>query len=99
MIAINQLAHALAASPERSVRDERQAVQLAERAVQISGDQDPVYLDTLAIAYAAAGRFSYANSVAHRALELATHENRSQLAGALTARLRLYEAQQPYRDA
>jgi tetratricopeptide (TPR) repeat protein len=98
VLAMSQISHALAASPESSDRNDEEALQLAERAVQLSGGQDPVYLDTLAIAYAAAGKFPEAGETAHRALELATQQNRSQLVEALNARISLYKAKQPYRD-
>jgi tetratricopeptide (TPR) repeat protein len=98
MLAMSQMAHVLAASPEASDRDPEEAVKLAERVVQLSSLPDPGYLDTLAIAYAAAGRFPEAGETARRALELATQQNRSQLVEELNARIRLYKVGQPYRD-
>ena len=97
-LTMSQLAHALAASPQAADRNAEEAVKLAERAVQLSGEQDAEYLDTLAIAYAAAGRFPEAGETARRALDLATRQNQSQLAEGLNARIRLYQAGQPYRD-
>ena len=55
--AMNDAAHALAASPNPSDRNGAEAVRFAERAVQLSGARNPAYLDTLAAAYAEAGRF------------------------------------------
>ena len=98
VLAMNQTAHALAASPDSSERNDEEAVKLAERAVQLSGGKDPTFLDTLGIAYAAAGRFPQADETAHRALQIAAEQHRSQLVGALNARIRLYQANQPYRD-
>jgi tetratricopeptide (TPR) repeat protein/Tol biopolymer transport system component len=98
VLALNQTAHVLAASPESSVRNDEEAVKLAERAVELSGGHDPTYLDTLAIAYAAGGKFPQADETAHRALELAAAQHRSQLVDALNARIKLYKANQPYRD-
>jgi tetratricopeptide (TPR) repeat protein len=98
VLAMSQMAHALAASPEASDRNAEEAVRLAERAVQLSGGQDPGYLDTLAMAYANAGRFPEASETARRALDLATQQNQSQLVEELNARIRLYQAGQPYRD-
>jgi len=48
--AMNDAAHALAASPNASDRNGAEAVKLAERAVQLSGARNPAYLDTLAAA-------------------------------------------------
>lgn len=98
VLAMNQAAHALAASPNGFERNDEEAVELAQKAVQLSDGRDPTSLDTLAIAYAAAGKFSQADQTAHRALELAAEQHRSQLVDALNARIKLYKANQPYRD-
>jgi len=96
--AMIQAAHALAASPEASDRNGAEAVKLAERAVQLTGARSPVYLDTLAAAYAEAGRFPEAIEAARRALQLAKQHNQGGLAEALNAKIKLYEAQKSYRD-
>jgi tetratricopeptide (TPR) repeat protein len=96
-LAMMQTAHALAASPEASDRNGAEAVKLAEQAVQLSGARNPAYLDTLAAAYAEAGRFPEAVETARRALELARQLNQGDLVEALNARIKLYEAQKPYR--
>ncbi len=99
LLAMSQMAHALAASPESADHNVNEAVRLAERAVQLSNAQDPRYLDTLAIAYAAAGRFPEAARTAQAALDLATQQNRSQLVEALNTRIRLYKSGQMYQDS
>ena len=96
--ALNEVAHVLAASPEASARNGPQAVTLAERAVELSGGHEAMYLDTLAAAYAEAGRFDDAIETARRGQEIATRPDQSQLREGLAARLRLYEARKPYRD-
>ncbi len=96
--ALNQTARALATSPEASVRNGAEAVGLAERAVRLSGGRDPETLDTLAAAYAEAGRFSEAVETARRALALAAQQNNKPLADALTARIARYEAKAPLRE-
>src|SRR5207248_7440851 len=50
----------LATSPEDSVRDAAKAVDVSERAVRLTSRQDTMSLDTLAAAYAEAGRFGEA---------------------------------------
>lgn len=96
--ALSQTARALSASPEASLRDGAEAVRLAEQAVQLSNSRVPAYLDSLAMAYAEAGRFTDAIATARQAQALATEQNNAQLAEDLGARLKLYEARQPYRD-
>jgi tetratricopeptide (TPR) repeat protein len=96
--ALSEAAHVLAASAEASVRNGPEAVKLAERAVQLSGGRDAMYLDTLAAAYAEAGRFDDAVETARRGLEIATRQNQQPLREGLAARIRLYEAGKPYRD-
>jgi tetratricopeptide (TPR) repeat protein len=97
--ALNETAHVLAASGDASVRNGPEAVKLAERAVQLSGGREAMYLDTLAAAFAEAGRFEEAVETARRGLEIATRQNQTQLREGLAARMRLYEARKPYRDA
>ena len=96
--ALNDAAHALAASPNAADRNGPEAVSLAERAVQLSGGQNPIYLETLAAAYAEAGKFPDAIATARKALDLAAQRQLGQLAEVLNARIKLYEAGQPYRD-
>lgn len=98
-LALNEVAHVLAACPEASMRNGPEAVTLAGRAVELSGGREAIYLDTLAAAYAEAGRFADAIETARRGLEIATRQDQSQLREGLAARLRLYEAGKPYRDA
>ncbi|MGA3041218.1 MAG: tetratricopeptide repeat protein [Bryobacteraceae bacterium] len=97
--ALNEAAHVLAACPEASVRNGPEAVAFAERAVELSGGHEAIYLDTLAAAYAETSRFADAIETARRGLEIATHQDQSQLREGLANRLRLYEAGKPYRDA
>jgi tetratricopeptide (TPR) repeat protein len=97
--AMNDAAHALAASPNASDRNGAEAVRLAERAVQLSGARNPLYLDTLAAAYAEVGRFPDAVATERKALDLAAPQHNAQLEDGLNARIKLYESQQPYRDS
>ena len=97
--ALNEAAHVLAASAEASARNGPEAIGFAQRAVELSGGHEAVYLDTLAAAYAEAGRFDEAVATARRAIECATRPDQSQLRDGLAARLRLYESRKPYRDS
>jgi tetratricopeptide (TPR) repeat protein len=95
---VNQTAWALATCPDAPVRNGPEAVRLAERAVELPGGSQPEILDTLAAAYAEAGRFAEAVRTASRALAMATQQNRQSLAEALRARIRLYEANTPFHE-
>ena len=73
-VPLNDLAWILATSSNSELRNGAEAVQLAGRACEITGGQDAHFLGTLDAAYAEAGRFSEAISIADkvRALALAT---------------------------
>ena len=91
---LSQAAWVLATNPKASVRNGDEAVELATRAVKLSGAKDPAALDTLAAAYAEAGRFPDAVQTARQALALAP----APLAEDLKARIALYEANRPFRE-
>jgi tetratricopeptide (TPR) repeat protein len=95
--ALNALAWLLAVRRGHSRVEAERAVQLAEQACEITGHRMPAVLDTLAAAYAAAGRFAEAVSTAERALELAESAGQKELADDIRNRLELYRAGQPYR--
>jgi Flp pilus assembly protein TadD len=94
----NNLAWLLATSPDPSLRDGRKAVELAQPAVQLSGGVSPQILDTLAAAYAEAGRFPEATETARRALELCVAQNNKPLADVIQNQLKLFEAHSPYHE-
>ncbi len=97
VLVLQQTARVLATSPDASLRDGAGAVALAERAAEFSGGRDPAVLDTLAAAYAEAGRFPDAIATARRALALAAETNNSRLVEALEAGIALYGAGTPLR--
>ena len=85
--AANNLAWLLATARDPSLRDPALAVSLAERAAALSAAPDPSVLDTLAAAYAAAGRYGEAARVAEQALR--------QVGGGRAARLRRADPRAP----
>jgi tetratricopeptide (TPR) repeat protein len=95
----NDTAWTLASNPNESIRNGAEAVKMAERALPLGGDRDPAVLDTLAAAYAEAGRFSEAINAAKKAIALARGRQNDKLAGKIAARLALYEGGHPYRDS
>ena len=98
VIAQNSLAWLLATCPEASLRDGGKAIELAKQADQLSGGNHPEILDTLAAAYAEAGRYPEAVETARRALSLIATQNNQPVVDALQMRLKLYEANSPYHE-
>jgi len=97
-MAQNRLAWLLATCPEASLRDGARAVELAREAEQLSGGKQAEVLDTLAAAYAEAGRYPEAVETARRALSLVATQNNQPLAEAIESRLKLYEANVPFHE-
>jgi protein O-mannosyl-transferase len=95
---LNETAWMLATNPNASIRNGVEAVELAQRAVRLSKEQEPAVLGTLAAAYAEAGRFAEAVQTARKALELATQQNKKPLSQSVEAKIRLYEAAIPFRE-
>lgn len=92
------LAWLLATCPDDKLRNGPRAVELAERAAELSGGKQPEMLDTLAAAKAEVGRFAEAVTAARQALELARQQKRPALVEALPARIALYQAGKPFRQ-
>jgi cytochrome c-type biogenesis protein CcmH/NrfG len=96
--ATNNLAWVLATSPEADVRNGPRAVQLAERAVQLTHGADPTRLLTLAAAYAEAGQFLAAVPTANKGLELAEANGNTALADHLRYCADLFFRRIPLRE-
>lgn len=69
-----RLAWLLATCPEESICDGDQALKMAQRAVEISGE-NKLTLDTLAASYAAAGDFDRARDVQARVIAMANSDD------------------------
>jgi tetratricopeptide (TPR) repeat protein len=95
MLVANNLAWILATSRDDALRDPAQAVKLAEAVCDATQYRVLTALDTLAAAYAAAGRFDDAVRVAEQALSLAGPDNKSQ---APRQRLEAYRQGKAYRE-
>ena len=96
--ALNSFGWVLATSSDGSLRDGARALELARQAVQVSNAGSPVYLRTLAAAYAEAGRFSEASQTARQALRIIENQPESTLAQALQAQLQCYQNHTPWRE-
>lgn len=84
----------MATCPEESYRNAERAVQAARKAIELDGDDDYRYLDTLAAALANAGQFDEAAEIQAKVIELAPDETVERY----RERLALYEQKSPYRD-
>ncbi|MEI6655527.1 MAG: tetratricopeptide repeat protein [Verrucomicrobiota bacterium] len=87
----------LATNPNASLRNGKEAVELAQRAVQLTGGKESAALDILAAACAEAGNFAEAVTAAQQALDLANGQNNKSLAASMAVRLKLYQAGSPLR--
>ena len=94
----NNLAWVLATALQASLRNGRQAVELAQQANQLAGGENPIILRTLAAAYAEAGRFSDAQRSAQKAMALARAAGQTDLVEQLNGELKLYAAGLPFHE-
>jgi tetratricopeptide (TPR) repeat protein len=95
---LSDLAWVLATWPEASIRNGADAIELAQRASQLSGGRSPMVLRSLAAACAETGRYAEAVSAAQQALTLADSESNVALGDALRSEIKLYQASSPMRD-
>jgi Flp pilus assembly protein TadD len=93
--AANNLAWLLATTPDPKLRDPAEAVPLAQTTCRAAIRPDYTLLDTLAAAYASAGRFEEAVQTAGQALELAMKAKQPQAAKNIRDNLRHYQARRP----
>lgn len=91
--ALANLAWLLATVPVDALRNANQAIELAERAADLTDRQDPTALDILAAAYASAGLFDRAVATTEAALRLAPA---SPAAVSIKVRQELYKRRRPY---
>lgn len=92
------LAWILASTVDGKYRNGKEAVRLAQKLLKISGDKQPLSLDTLAAAYAEDGRFEAAVTTARKALALAEEYDMEELSAGIRERLMLYQNSRPYRQ-
>jgi tetratricopeptide (TPR) repeat protein len=96
--ALNDLAWFLATRPQAEERDGARAVGFAERACEMTQYRQAIVVDTLAAAYAEAGRFPEAVTTAERATALATQAGDQVLLAKNQQFLELYRARRPYHE-
>jgi tetratricopeptide (TPR) repeat protein len=91
---LNNLAWLWATAPREELRDGAKAVEHARRACERTGWEVAGYLDTLAVAHAAAGRFDEAVRWQEKALELCAENEKADY----QSRLDLYRQGRPYHE-
>jgi Flp pilus assembly protein TadD len=92
----NALAWQLATCPDAARRKPEEAVKWAEKACELTKRQDDAMVDTLAAAYAAAGRFDDAKKAIAEAIQIAQAANRPEFVKDYQTRQALYEANKAY---
>jgi tetratricopeptide (TPR) repeat protein len=96
--ALDGLAWILATDPNQDFRNGTEAVNMAERASVLTGQNDPVKLRTLAAAYAETGKFEAAIKTVQAAKELAVKANRHVLVNECTSMLEQFQNSKPWRN-
>ena len=96
--ALNNLAWLRAAHADPKYRNGTAAVELAERACRLTDQQEPLFIGTLAAAYAEAGRFPDAVRAAEKAESLALGVGQKELAEKNRQLSELYRAGRPFHE-
>jgi tetratricopeptide (TPR) repeat protein len=91
-VALNNLARILATANKPELRDGREAVRLAAKAVELTDCREPTLIGTLAAAYAEAGQFANAVETARIAETLSSLTNRKDAATKYSKLRSVYEA-------
>jgi len=91
---LNNLAWVLSTSPEESVRNGREAIELAKKACELTEYKEAHIVSTLAAGYAETGDFASAIRWSKKAVELGEGEVVDQLKKELAS----YEAKKPWRE-
>ena len=92
--AFRGVAWLMATCPEPKNRNAKLALEAAQKAIDLDGDDDYRTLDVFAAAQANLGQFEQAQATLQKAIQLAPQEAQA----SLQARLRLYASKQAYRE-
>jgi len=93
---LNYLAWLQATNPSLQSRNIDEAIICAQRLCKLTNFKHPLALDTLAVAYAAAGEFPKAVKTAQRAIDIAMAANNTTLAQKIAAQQELFKQSKPY---
>jgi tetratricopeptide (TPR) repeat protein len=94
--ALNNYAWLLATQKEVSAEDVAKSTELALRACELTNHKYPDLLDTLAVAYAAGGRFEEAIQISKQAISIAQIIGNDKLVDEIQSRVKLYKKGQRY---
>jgi tetratricopeptide (TPR) repeat protein len=98
ILPLNNLAWVISTGPDDSLRNNEIAVKLALKTNQLSKETNPVFIRTLAAAYAQAGQFENAIETTRRAAEQASRQGEQELARQIMEDVDLYQRRAPLRD-
>jgi tetratricopeptide (TPR) repeat protein len=95
---LNETAWLLSTARDAALRNGKEALPMAQRAVQLTSSRQPEILGTLAAAYAETGQFDQAVETEQQAAQLANQQGNAGLAQSLTSRLTLLKEHTPIRQ-
>jgi Flp pilus assembly protein TadD len=93
---LNNLAWLFATHKNPRFRDGAQALQLAQKACELTDHKQANFLDTMAAAYAEVEQFDQALHTARKAKQMALASGQVEIAKVIEKRMQLYEAGEPY---
>jgi Flp pilus assembly protein TadD len=96
VIVLNNLAWLLATDSDARLRNGSEAISLAEHACELTHFQEPLFIGTLAAAYAEAGRFNEAVDSAGKARDVALAHGEQRIADQNRHLLELYKTGHPF---
>jgi len=97
-LVLNKLAWIMSTHEDPQFRNGVEAIQLAQKACEKTGYKNPVFLETLAAAYAETGRFDNALQTAQRALEVAATLGQREVIERVKYQMDLYKNGRPFRE-
>jgi tetratricopeptide (TPR) repeat protein len=97
-VAYRRVAWMMATCTDVRYRDTKRAITFSEKAMQLHGEEDFRYLDTLAAAHANANQFSQAVEKQRQAINLAESKATGRELSGLKKRLQQYSRQAPHRE-
>ena len=95
---LNNAAWLCATRPEADFYNPAESLGMARKACELTKYKEVSFMDTLAVAYAAMGRFEEAVTMAQKAIDLASVTGLENLKQQIRNRLLLYKAGQAYRE-
>jgi arylsulfatase A-like enzyme/Flp pilus assembly protein TadD len=92
-VVLNTLAWVLATHKDKNIYDATEALELAQRACELTNNANHITLHTLAVAYAENDRFNKAVEVCRKAVDIAITAGRKDLTNKFRSHLQLFKAE------